>query len=233
MPYRRLDSAKIIETVVRLRARIAERFPDSGLSRVCAEIEQVARETEARSAWIAEPKWWLRVLVGLVAAIALLGLAGALRSVQVRWEALDIGNLIQSAEAMTNELVLLVLAVLFLGRIEGRVKRRKALAALHELRALAHVVDMHQLTKDPETTANPQLQTASSPSRSLSRFELARYLDYASEMLAILGKVAALYAQHFDDEVVLDTVNEIESLTSNLSRKIWQKLTILETQRER
>ncbi|HRC85075.1 MAG TPA: hypothetical protein PK413_05660, partial [Thermoanaerobaculia bacterium] len=125
------------------------------------------------------------------------------------------------------------LAMLFLGRIEGRVKRRKALAALHELRALAHVVDMHQLTKDPETTANPQLQTASSPSRSLSRFELARYLDYASEMLAILGKVAALYAQHFDDEVVLDTVNEIESLTSNLSRKIWQKLTILETQRER
>ncbi len=36
-----------------------------------------------------------------------------------------------------------------------------------------------------------------------------------------------LYAQRFDDPVALAAVNEIEALTSGLSRKIWQKRMIL------
>ena len=46
-------------------------------------------------------------------------------------------------------------------------------------------------------------------------------------MLSLTGKVAALYVQHFDDPVALAAVNEVESLTTGLSRKIWQKLMIL------
>ena len=41
-------------------------------------------------------------------------------------------------------------AVLFLVTLEVRLRRQRALAAIHELRSLAHVVDMHQLTKHPE-----------------------------------------------------------------------------------
>jgi hypothetical protein len=36
-----------------------------------------------------------------------------------------------------------------------------------------------------------------------------------------------LYVQYFDDPVVLATVNEIETLTTGLSRKIWQKIMII------
>jgi hypothetical protein len=61
----------------------------------------------------------------------------------------------------------------------------------------------------------------------LSSFHLGRYLDYCSELLSLIGKLAATYAQHFPDEVVLDTVNEIETLTAGMSQKIWQKLMIL------
>ena len=39
--------------------------------------------------------------------------------------------------------------------------------------------------------------------------------------------MAALYIQDFDDEVALAAVNEVEDLTTGLSRKIWQKLMIL------
>jgi hypothetical protein len=39
--------------------------------------------------------------------------------------------------------------------------------------------------------------------------------------------VAALYMKDFDDPVALQAVNEVEALTTGLSRKIWQKLTIL------
>jgi hypothetical protein len=62
----------------------------------------------------------------------------------------------------------------------------------------------------------------------MSVYEIMRYLDYCSEMLSLTGKVAALYAQNFRDGVVLSSViNEIENLTTGLSRKIWQKIMIL------
>jgi hypothetical protein len=61
----------------------------------------------------------------------------------------------------------------------------------------------------------------------MTLFELSRYLDYCSEALSLTGKVAALYVQRFDDAVALDAVNEVEQLTTGLSRKIWQKLTVL------
>jgi hypothetical protein len=43
------------------------------------------------------------------------------------------------------------------------------------------------------------------------------------------NKHAALHAQYVNDPVVLDAVNDIEVLTSNLSNKIWQKIMILDT----
>jgi hypothetical protein len=60
-------------------------------------------------------------------------------------------------------------------------------------------------------------------------FEITRYLDYCSEMLSLTSKLAALYAQNLPDPVVIDAVNEIESLTTNLSQKIWQKITLVGT----
>ncbi len=70
-------------------------------------------------------------------------------------------------------------------------------------------------------------ESAVLPPRQMTRFELSRYLDYCSEMLSITGKIAALYIQSFDDAVALAAVNEVENLTTGLSRKVWQKLMIL------
>ena len=41
--------------------------------------------------------------------------------------------------------------------------------------------------------------------------------------------MAALYAQDLDDPVVVEAVNDIEMLATNLSRKIWQKIAILQS----
>ena len=88
---------------------------------------------------------------------------------------------------------------------------------------------MHQLTKDPEmVVAGSEKATASSPARKMDRFELGRYLDYSSEMLSIISKVAALYVQGFEDPASISAVDEVESLTTGLSRKIWQKITLLD-----
>ncbi len=70
--------------------------------------------------------------------------------------------------------------------------------------------------------------TASSPTRDLTQFQLLRYLDYCSEVLALTSKVAALYLEAFEDSVLIGAVNEVENLVSGLSRKIWQKIMILD-----
>jgi hypothetical protein len=88
---------------------------------------------------------------------------------------------------------------------------------------------MHQLTKDPEHLLAPAMRTPSSPERQFTRFELSRYLDYCTELLSLSSKLAALHAQCVNDPVVLDAVNDIEVLASNLSNKIWQKIVILDT----
>jgi hypothetical protein len=90
---------------------------------------------------------------------------------------------------------------------------------------------MHQLTKDPSIVLQAGPPTDASPTRAMNRFELTRYLDYCSEMLSLTNKLAALYAQHLPDPVIIDAVNDIEQLTTNLSSKIWQKITILDTGR--
>jgi hypothetical protein len=118
--------------------------------------------------------------------------------------------------------------VYFLLSIERRLKRRRALAVIHQLRSLAHVVDMHQLTKDPEQLISAEPSTPSSPERSMTSAQLGRYLDYCSELLSVSSKLAALLVQYFNDEFVLASVDEIEGLTTGLQGKIWQKIRMLE-----
>ncbi|MGF1527221.1 MAG: hypothetical protein ACFCBW_10560, partial [Candidatus Competibacterales bacterium] len=141
----------------------------------------------------------------------------------------DVGDYIPPLVAAVNNLVVLGAWVFFLVSLENRLKRRRVLRALHELRTVAHVVDMHQLTKDPERLSRHYVRTRHSPNEErLTPLQLSRYLDYCSEMLALVGKVAAVYAQHLDDPAVLASVNDVELLTTELSRKIWQKLMILQ-----
>jgi hypothetical protein len=59
-------------------------------------------------------------------------------------------------------------------------------------------------------------------------FFLVRYLDYCGAMLCLIGKVAAWYVERFDDALVLGAVDDIESLTNEFSRKIWQKISIVQ-----
>lgn len=225
--YRSLDSEKILGTIETLGRRIDERFPGSGLGRVCQELLAIAGESQKRSAWIAKPQRSLRIITGGVVAVIVGGLSVLLARASWPGNSFDLVVLVQVSEAGLNVFILLSAAILFLATAETRVKRRRALKAIHELRALAHVIDMHQLTKDPERLLPRRTTTPSSPKQSLSPAELGRYLDYCSEMLSLIGKLAALYVQKFDDPVALAAVNEVEDLTTGLSRKIWQKIMII------
>lgn len=228
MSYSKLDLEPIRSTIAQLHARIRERFPDSGLSRVAAELVGVAEENELVIRQLRKPLWWLRG-ASILAALVLVALTGWVIVTLMRLPgAANLAEILQAVDAAINELIFLALTVFFLTSLETRFKRRRALRMLHRFRSLAHVVDMHQLTKDPEHVLHRVTDTASSPKRHLSRAELTRYLEYCSELLALVSKLAALHAQDLQDAVVLEAVNDVESLTADLSRKVWQKITILD-----
>jgi hypothetical protein len=225
--YRTLAADKIVETIEKLKARIGERFPGAGLESVCGDFLIVAQTSAARAEALARPNMGLRIAVGVLVAVGLAAQFLAFRYVRVANAELDAAGLIQGLEAAVNLLLLFGAAVWFLINLEARWKREQVLTALHELRSLAHVVDMHQLTKDPTVLLTPETRTASSPAREMNEFQITRYLDYCAEMLALMGKIAALYAEKLRDPDVIDAVNDIENLCANLGRKIWQKIMII------
>jgi hypothetical protein len=225
--YRQLDAEKIIETVRALHGRIEERFPGSGLGKIVAELLRVAEETVARARWIRKPHLPLRCAAGFLSLAIIVLVAGMLISIR-QYQFNDYTNFIQALDASISSVVFIGAAIIFFVSWEHRIKRNRALKAIHELRAMAHIIDMHHLTKDPESCFAREPQPASTRKQIMTPLELNWYLDYCGESLALISKIAALYVQGFQDHILLDAVDDVEDLTSHFSQKIWQKISILE-----
>ncbi len=223
-----LNADKIIATVDTLAQRIAERFPEAGLTRVALDFTKVAREIHLDAVALGRPNWRLRVATTGIFVAGLVLFAFVFKELQFNAPLNEAGTLVQIVEPAANIAILVALGIAFLIRFEGRWKRKQAMTSLHSLRSMIHVIDMHQLTKDPSLLLDTIAPTASSPKRTMGQIEIQRYLNYCSEMLSLAGKLAALYPQTIQDEVVIDTVNELETLSTNLTGKIWQKIMILD-----
>jgi hypothetical protein len=230
--YSELNPELLLATIAVLERRIGERFPESGLRQVSVELKELAAELCASTPSLGQPMWMLRVVTWLLILIgigALIAVVGILLPMRARTEALtEWVRGLEGVEAGVNIVILMVLGIAFLVSLETRLKRHRALASLHRVRSFVHIVDMHQLTKDPEHLLTPDMGTATSPTRGMNRFELARYLDYCSELLSLASKLAALHVQYLHDADVLEAVNDLETLVASLSNKIWQKITILD-----
>jgi hypothetical protein len=228
-----LEAPRIIDTVQALHQRITSRFPTSGLARLCGELYEVAKQSAARSARIESPILSIRIFSWLLALTLITLVIGSFAFFGLSLKRdLELTDFIQTFEAGLSEAVLLGAGLFFLISFERRIKRRRALKAIHELRSIAHIIDMHQLTKDPERLLKRYTSTSVSPREAMTKAELNRYLDYCTEMLSLTSKVAALYVQHFDDEVALEAVSDVEDLATGLSQKIWQKIMILQQMTE-
>lgn len=228
MPYRSLDNARITETAEQLALRVSERFPQNGISGVARELVQLSKDAARDAAELQRPILWLRLLTG--AAVLIGALMFAYIGTFLSFDRISTGAFEFAAglEASVNILILALLGFITLAKSEQRIKRNKVLTGLHRLRSVIHVIDMHQLTKDPAALSDGFKPTTSSPKRITDPDQLSRYLDYCSEMFSITGKLAALYAQAVNDEVVAEAVNDIENLGSNLSRKVWQKIMLID-----
>ena len=220
--FQQLDPQRILETSLSLEQRIRQRFPGSGLGGIAQELCDVARAAQQFEGWLAKPLYTVRtaVWVGVVALVIVVTLT--LSRNRIDFSGVGFSDFVQGVEAFINDLVFVGIAIYFLIGLERRIKRSRALQQLHVLRSMAHIIDLHQLTKDPELIGDP---AAGAPL--LTPLQMARYLDYSSELLAVASKIAALYVQRFDDAETLAAASDVEALTVGLSQKIWQKLNIL------
>jgi hypothetical protein len=222
-----LKPQPVVESTELLSNRIEERFPASSLYSVSRELLDIAQKAWKTSEYIERPIVWVRALNIILLGIVAIGLVGTVVTFDFPDSGFHFFEFVQVLESGINDVVLIGAGVFFLVSLETRIKRKRALTALHELRSIAHRIDLIQLTKDPSKLLITSIDTKSSPRQEYGAYQLMRYLDYCSEMLSLVGKVAALYVANFDDSVALSSVNEIENLTTGLSRKIWQKLMIL------
>ena len=187
----RLSATAVRATVERLSVRIATRFPSRGLARVATELTRLAEDvSRARHdpgpAALGAPRIPdrgppRRTRDGRRAGPGHAGrrtrrqlgrLVAARRSASTTWSSR--------------------LAVFFLHR--SPTDSTRSAAAFHRLRSLAHVVDMHQLTKDPERLRADFGRPRRAPRRP-GPPQMEHYLDYCSELLSLVGKVAALCAE--------------------------------------
>lgn len=229
--YHNLDPKLVLQTIEKLHQRIEERFGQRSLAGICARLRDIGATAGTTIEEMERPIVWVRVLTGFLVVLIILGIPAAFFTVVTTGHSkgLSFAEFVQALEAGMNDVVLIGAGIFFLVTLETRIKRKRALQAVHELRSLIHIVDMHQLTKDPERLQPAHHSTQSSPGEKMTPFEMNRYLDYCSEMLSLCAKLAALYAQNFADSVVLQAVGEVENLAIGMTGNVWQKIAILQS----
>lgn len=221
--YRTLDPEKLVAAACKLADKVNDSFPSSGLGALAREVSCLTRETVVRLTFIERPNWPLRIAVGVLVVLAVLGPLIFSAMLQFRETVGSLGDFLEATDAGLQMVLLLGASIAFLVTLEGRIRRNRALAAIAEFRSMAHLVDMHQINKDPGIDHRP-LPAGVDRRTVRSDDHLVLYLDHASDLLALIGKLAAYYGQHLRDRVVLDAVNEIESLTTGMSANLWQKI---------
>jgi hypothetical protein len=214
----RLDPARIIETTENLARNISEKLPGSSLAGLAVELAQIAHATFERARQARRPIYSIRVLSLLAISASLLGLWYLLSHIHARWEfGGTITEVFEAADAGFNLLVLLAGALWFLVTIENRIKRKKALEFIEELREFIHVIDVTQLYYTP-LVYDPE----PAPARISLTFDYTYFL-FCTQMLAVISNLAALYTRGAAGDSILRAASEVEQLSNAISVKLLSK----------
>lgn len=226
----RLVAAHVHATVQQLERRIQARFGERGLTKAARDLGQlvtIVQSTAGQSQIrVRRTTVTTRTFSVLIVASTVFLLGYSLRAAIVHGLEQPAGW-VPLLESVINDLVFAAIAVVSPWAFPERFERRTLLRLLHRLPSLAHVIDMHRLSKDPKQVMPTYVRTTQSVSHGLDADQLHPYLDYCSEMLSLTAKTAALCAEDSSDDVVLNTVSTRETLTTELSNKIWQKISLL------
>ena len=125
--YRNLASQKIVDTLATLSSRIGERFPGSGLLRVCQELTVMAEQTSERAQRIARRNIPLLTLVGALLALAAVTVIWLVTKALDLEKSTELTNVMQGVDAGGREIARQPVAHLLPGwrRFRRRQRRRR------------------------------------------------------------------------------------------------------------
>ncbi len=213
----RLDPARIFETAENLARDISEKLPGSSLAGLAVELTHIAHATVERTQQARRPIYAIRLLSFLAISTSLLGLWYLLDHIHARWEFGTIAEVFDATDAGFNLLVLLAGALWFLITIENRIKRKKALEFIEELREFIHVIDVTQLFYTP-LVYNPDPTAA----RTSVTFDYTYFL-FCTQILAVISNLAPLYTRGAAGDSILRAASDVEMLANAITVKLLSK----------
>jgi len=221
MKYNTLVVDHVINTIGLMDRQIDIHFPNRNLSKVSSSIVEFAERHESDLEYIDRPNISIKIAIGSAMSLMSGLVMFWLYELFIHNDGSGMIFELQDLDAFINILIFGSAVTWFLLNWQAKSKRRFIIGRINELRSFGHVIDMHQLTKDPFFDDEMEMRDK----------DLIRYLDYCGDLLSCCSKLAATYLEHTDDEMVVQYVNEFESLTGQFNRKIWQKITILDRNR--
>ena len=223
-----LNPKKLCKTIHSLEVIVAEKFPERSFRKTILELSKVAKEAKELSyklsgkhvvAWtiiIAAP-------IVLLCAISYLFIVYAhFSSDEAQTGILEYSD---TLDLFVNLIVLSVMGSYALFRQYRLRRRKRAMQILHKLRSIAHVIDLTQHGKNYQFIVDTQDHKSD---KYISLDDCIQYLTYSSQALSLTSKVAAILIEDYNDNTVIASVCEIESLCTGISLKIWQKIETLQ-----
>ena len=117
-----LDAALVVTTIERLRDRIHQRFPNSGLERVCAGLADTAKRTAAKTDYIKARNLILRTGIAIILGLSLFLLLSVSRNIRVTKGAPRALDIVQGLGSSINILLLGFGGAAFLLTIKTRAE---------------------------------------------------------------------------------------------------------------
>lgn len=225
-----LTHAFVGETASRLVERIQQRFGDDPLTDIARQVLDVAKMSEKRIARALRVGFFIRMLTWPLVLAAGVGIAWWVKSLNLTLRVNDAGDLAQSLDSVFQLLLVLGAGGWFLLSIGTKAQRRSLFKALQELHALTQVIDLVQLDKDPDRlhfSSDQRTPTSPTLGKANTAFLLGRYLDYCSELLSVLSKIACLYRERVSDEAVLSRLGDFDRLSNQLRANIGSKMGLI------
>jgi len=225
----KLHGDSIIETMSSIKNKIITTYPNSNLNKVSKNLLHLSEDIVEKSDRPDHKNTILKITSLFLAVCILSILIYFLKGLILKFPK-DFITFVSLLEASLASSVFIGATIFYLNNIETKYKRKKALDIIDKLRSLSHIIDMHQLNKDPSDFLIVNSYKKVSHNYS-TKESLSKYYDFCSELLSMINKLAAYYIQNLDDHEVREAVDQIEILTTNLSQKIWQKNMILLSQK--
>ncbi len=215
-----LDAGRLIEKIEQVRDLAREDFHDRGLPRRVDDIRRLVGDA-ARLGESVKDRSPLDFLVPSMVILGLLVISmPVLLALRLPSEiSLSVLEVFEPIDAAMN-VVLLVLGLWFvIYRTLVERRRAKMMRMIHRFRSIVHLLDLVQLTKSIEPDREDPLSIE----------QRVRYLDLCSQSTSLAAKGAALLIARYSDARVVAAVNEIETVCSGISQKIWNKIQVLQT----